>query len=358
VPGAGHQFTTLAAANAFFNNDTALDLGPVAGGVAVSLSLTVMTSKPGDGFEESFLLGGAPITDLTWTGASTNLAAPANTDLATASNWQPAAAPDAFETLHFNLPAGGILTGTATGMNADFTGEGEWVLQGATLTLAVDGVPLAITVAGNLSVIGGTIAASGSIVVESATDAITTVLGGAQIGALGVQVGSDTGQSGLLMLSGAGTTLQNTGAGGSLQIGEDGTGVVTVTGGASLTDAAALDILGAAAGAAGALNVSTDGSVSDHGLVVGDSGLGSVAILAGGTAMTTAGGTPVGVGGIGIVPTDFTGNEGNAVIADQSGASGSSVSVSGAASLWQIAGALQVGDAGAGGRRRQRVIRH
>jgi T5SS/PEP-CTERM-associated repeat protein len=67
--------------------------------------------------------------------------------------------------------------------------------------------------------------------------------------------------------------------------------------------------------------------------IVGDGGLGSLSIQSGGTVITTPGTVAVLAG---------------AVIAAQSGASGSSVNVTGAGSDWQISGALQVGNAGAG----------
>ncbi len=319
---ASPTFTTLTGPNgadAYFH-DHVLDLGQGTSGETVSLSLTLVTSTAGDGFEDSVLLGGAAVTDLTWTGAT-------GTDLATAGNWQPVTVPDALETLTFNLPAGGILTGTATGMNAVFDGEGGWLLQGATLTLAGNG-PLAITDAGNVTVIGGTIAAGGGVDIESASGASMTLQSGAEIGALGVSVGFDAGQSGLLRLSGDGTSIENTGTGGSLQIGTGGSGVVTVTGGASLTDAA-VDILGVASGGTGELDISAGGSLSDPGLIVGDAGLGRLAITAGGTVVTGTGGTP-------------------ALIANQTGASGSYVDVTGAGSDWQVAGTLVVGNAAQG----------
>jgi T5SS/PEP-CTERM-associated repeat protein len=86
----------------------------------------------------------------------------------------------------------------------------------------------------------------------------------------------------VLMLNGAGTTLRDTGTDGSLQIGGGGSGQVTVTNGAGVTDAA-VDTLGAAAGGAGELDVSAGGNFSNEGLMVGDAGLGSLAITAGGT---------------------------------------------------------------------------
>ncbi len=153
-----------------------------------------------------------------------------------------------------------------------------------------------------------------------------TVLGSAQIEAQGVSLGAAAGQGGGLTLSGVGTSFENTGTAGSLQTGGSGTGSVTVSGGASLTDAA-VDILGSASGGDGGLDVTTGGSLSDPGLIVGDAGLGSLAITAGGTVATGTAG---------------------AIIADTAGASGSSVNVVGAGSVWQNAGTLVVGNAAQG----------
>ena len=132
-----------------------------------------------------------------WTGAT-------STNLGAAGNWNPVAIPNATQTLTFNAANGGTLTGTATGLNAAFsgTGTGAWVLQGATATLA--GLPisatssLAMTEAANLTVNGGSIAASGRIDIESASGAAMTVASGAKVNAQGMGVGLDGGQSGTL----------------------------------------------------------------------------------------------------------------------------------------------------------------
>ena len=178
-------------------------------------------------------------------------------------------------------------------MDAAFSGAGGWVLQGATLTLAgavgagAAGAP-AIDEAGNLTISSGTIAASGGIDVESASGAIVTVLGGGEINAEGISIGTDAGQSGALMLGGAGTSVQDTGAGGSLQIGGGGTGRVSITDGANVTDAA-VDTLGGAIGGTGELDVSVGGDLDDLGLIVGDGGIGSLSIGAGGTVVSDPG---------------------------------------------------------------------
>jgi T5SS/PEP-CTERM-associated repeat protein len=248
--------------------------------------------------------------------------------MANPANWPGGAVPGPKDIVSFSLPTGGLLTGVLSVLEAEFSGDGGWVLKGATVTLAGEGDPLAITEAGNVTVDGGTIAAAGSIAIESLSGASMTVFDGAQIGALGVSVGADAGQSGLLIVGGAGTSIQNTGTAGSLLLGGSGSGIVTITGGALLTDTAT-DTLGANAGGAGELDVSGGASVSDPGLVVGDGGRGSLAITSGGTVVTTPGTAA-------------------AVIANQTGAGGSSVNVTGAGSDWQVGGALIVGNAATG----------
>ena len=93
----------------------------------------------------------------------------ATTDLGTAANWSSVnplpSVPTASDALFFNAGVGAIttLSGTATGLNASFSGVSNWVLQGATLTLA--GAPAALVAlqdSGKLTVNGGTLVAGGS----------------------------------------------------------------------------------------------------------------------------------------------------------------------------------------------------
>ena len=83
------------------------------------------------------------------------------TDLGTPANWTPASVPatppTAIDTLFFNSSLGGTLTGTGTGLNANFSGVGIWTLQGALLTLAGGpGEPVALQDSGKLTINGGT----------------------------------------------------------------------------------------------------------------------------------------------------------------------------------------------------------
>ena len=330
-----------------------------------------------------------------WTGAT-------GTDLGTAGNWSPVAVPTATETLIFDTQTGGILTGTANGMNADFGGTGVWLMQGATLSLAGETLSptsvVALTENGNLAVTGGSIAAAGSIDIETGTGQSMSVLGGAQINAQGLSLGLGGGESGVLSVSGVGTSIQNTGSSGSAEVGGGGSGQVTVSGGASFSAIVLGSVpamtLGASTGGTGALTVTGLGSQATltGQLTVGEAGGGSLLVsnqgtvltgndaavdpsegfdeaqLAGGAGRATVTGTKsllsnsgrfvvgdAGLGSLSILAgatvTTAPGagsSQPGAVVANAAGADGSSVNVSGAGSNWQVTGLLEVGVAGSG----------
>jgi T5SS/PEP-CTERM-associated repeat protein len=106
-----------------------------------------------------------------------------------------------------------------------------------------------------------------------------------------------------------------------------GSGMLTVDGGASIASEGSVDVISGTGARAAAVTVSgTDTTWNSAGsLVVGDAGVGGLAIQGDGTVVSNAG-----------------------TIADQSGASGSSVNVTGAGSDWRVGGTLLVGDAGDG----------
>lgn len=206
-------------------------------------------------------------------------------DLATAGNWLENVIPNAQAQLNFqNSP--GILTGTATGLVAFFQG-GSWTLQNANLTLAGEPAapyqPFAMSAASNLTINGGTLNAAGSNTIGSTgTNAATVVAqAGAQVSFQGTSLGSNSGESGTIVVSGIGTTWRNVpstnpaGYGGFMNAGFNGAGYVTITAGASLINSAN-DTLGSQSGSYGALTVSNGGFVSDSQLVVGASGTGYV----------------------------------------------------------------------------------
>jgi T5SS/PEP-CTERM-associated repeat protein len=231
-----------------------------------------------------------------WTGARSN-------DLGTEENWNPVALPTSADALFFNLNSGGVLTGTGTGLSADFTSNsgGAWVLQGATLTLAGQPsppfAPFAFAEAGNLTVDGGTLIGAGGSDIGIAQGAAMTVQNGAQVSFQGTGVGNLQGETGSLLVTGLGTTWRDvnsvnpTGVGGFLFVGLNGTGHVTVTDGASVIDSAA-DALGANPGSAGDVTVSAGGSLQDTGLVVGGSG--NAALTVNGGTVATSGFATIG----------------------------------------------------------------
>lgn len=106
-----------------------------------------------------------------------------------------------------------------------------------------------------------------------------------------------------------------------------GSGMLRVDGGASIASEGSVDVVSGTGALAAAVTVSgTDATWNSAGnLVVGDAGVGDLAIQGDGTVVSNAG-----------------------TIANQSGASGSSVNVTGAGSGWHVGGDLLVGDAGDG----------
>jgi collagen type I alpha len=128
-------------------------------------------------------------------------------------------------------------------------------------------------------------------------------------------------------LLGASTTLTATGIAG-VTVGVGGSGVVSLTGGATIISQGSTDIVsGTSPQPAG---ITVDGTrstwTSDGKLVIGGAGLGTIGIVAGGTA--TAGN--------------------GMVIANTANASGSAVEVTGTGSRVNVAGLLDVGVAGTG----------
>jgi T5SS/PEP-CTERM-associated repeat protein len=106
-----------------------------------------------------------------------------------------------------------------------------------------------------------------------------------------------------------------------------GNGMLAVDGGASIVSEGSVDVIAGTGGLAAAVTVSgTHAAWNSAGnLVVGEAGIGNLAIQGDGTVVSSAG-----------------------TIANQSSAGGSSVNVTGAGSDWQITGTLQVGAAAEG----------
>ncbi len=217
---------------------------------------------------QTFSVPGIPMN---WTGAT-------STDLATPGNWDIDAAPDSGHAMQFGLANGGTLTGTATAASATFTGQGPWMLSGVTVNLTQG-----ISDQASLQIGGGTLTGGAA----AAIDGSVAVSGAAKVSFLSTGVGTGAGQTGMLVLSGAGTSWTDTGSGGSggFQAGastnnQPGNGVIQVTLGASLSGSDT-DVLGVTAGSQGNLSVSGGGTVSDAGLVVGAAGMATATVNGG-----------------------------------------------------------------------------
>ena len=235
---------------------------------------------------------------LLWTGAS-------DRNIANAANWNDTTsvlnpanlAPDAANSASF-ISGGGTIGGTGTVGSLVFGGGNNWLLGSGAVLNAASGIDDggAVSLAS-----GATILSQGELdTVSSASSgpASLTVSGSNSLWtSIGTLIVGEQAASGTL-------TIQNNGAltaGGIIVAQQGGSGAVTVTGASSL-------------------------HVTSGAFVIGSGGLGSLLIAAGGQ-VTTSGG--------------------DASIAS-AGADGSSASVDGPGSSWQIAGALQIGNAAAG----------
>jgi collagen type I/II/III/V/XI/XXIV/XXVII alpha len=226
-----------------------------------------------------------------------------------------------------NVGAGGILRADGGGITSAGTSDivvGEGIgssaalnVTGAGATVNTGGYRLAVGSAGQGSLLvgqGGTVLAGTPF---ASDDAITA---GGSAGATGVVTVSDPGSE----LLAVGQFAVGLGGQGSLLIENQGTAIT----GANAADATEGVDIAQNAGASGTATVTgTKSLLTNTGrFIVGDAGVGSLAINSGGTVTTSA----------------------NATIANTGSASSSSVNVSGAGSNWRVAGSLIVGDAGFG----------
>jgi T5SS/PEP-CTERM-associated repeat protein len=327
---------------------------------------------------DTLVLGAIGLRDvlvrtLVWTGAQ-------GSSFSTAANWDdttdarnPAqTAPGVADTAQF-LSNGGTITGTGTAAALQFGGSVLWnVASGASLS-ALSGVTVgqsgtgALLVSGGASidglgasdVISGAAGGAASVTVEgtgsawkSAGELTVGALGGGSLtigGAAGVGavatasapamvLGAGAGGNGVLSVTGAGSLATLVGG---LDVGQAGTGALTVesqgtviTGGSTLAPAQGVDIA-QASGGAGSITVFGTGALLSNtgGFVVGDAGVGGLAIDGGGSVVTTPGTVP-GLAGL--------------LIANTEGASGSSVNVSGGGSRLNVSGLLDIGVGGSG----------
>src|SRR5262249_34169678 len=137
--------------------------------------------------------------------------------------------------------------------------------------------------------------------------------------------GAISGTSTVAALAFGGTAQWNVNGGatlatsGGLQVGQGDAGALLINGGAEIISGGPVDII--SGGTSGVSSVLVSGSLaklaSAGSLIVGDDGIARLGIELGGTA-----------------------SAGNAIIANTSGASGSSVDVTGVGSTWQVNGVL------------------
>ncbi len=233
----------------------------------------------------------------------------------------------AFETIAVDSGATWVID--APGTLDTLSNAGALSLAGGAVT-----VTGSLANSGSLSIAGNTLVASGGAVFDPGAIGVTAD-GLLQAGGSGVVVSGILGASGGLTVAGLGSRLVTTG---QLSVGLGGDGsllienqATAITGGN--TAAVGFDIGQTGSGpgngtvpGSGAATVSNALLSNTGRFVVGDAGLGSLSITEGGTVTTSAAAT----------------------IASAAGSDGSSVNVTGAGSSFQIAGALTVGNAGAG----------
>ena len=233
-----------------------------------------------------------------WTGA-------ASTDYGTAGNWQSDAVPNASDSVSFiNDP--GTVTGTGSALslnigNYNTITPGTWTFQGATITVAGQPsppfLPYGIGFNMNAVISSGTLNTSGGDTNIGGPGGVTvTAEGGAQVTTLADNIGTGSGQSGTLVVTGAGTDwTEQSGAPvngttpGYLTVGFGGpsgtlaasSGFLVVTNGASLNTGGFADF-GGGTGSSGSGIVSAGGVwTALAGLSVGNQGVGTLAVNGG-----------------------------------------------------------------------------
>ena len=221
------------------------------------------------------------------------------------------------------LVAGAVLTDDGTLITqGTMTGTGSVTIGSAVGVNAALLVPGGATWKGGGSLTAGA-AGSGSLIVNAGTFSAGNLAAGALASGTGV-----------INVTGAAASFITTGL---LSIGQSGVGQLLVNGSATVqtgssSASAGLDV-GQFSGGMGSAAIS-GGTLNNSGaFIIGDGGTGSLAIGTGGHVSTTSGGIS-GLAG--------------AVIANASGAGGSAVHVVGTTAVWQVTGALDVGNAGAG----------
>jgi len=229
------------------------------------------------------------------------------TTLSTSGNWSSGLPNSSDEAVFSN--GGGTLTGSLTAGSFYISGSGTFNFIGATLD--IDGQPsepglpgagefLADTVLNDSTLNAAPTGTTGGTTNIRAAGGITvTAENGSTVTTLGDIVGNHSGQSGSLVLTGAGTNWTeepsqelNGDTSGYLAIGDSSgsTGTLSVSNGASLVTGTFAG-LGEDSGAEGYATISSGGSWSAPQFAIGESGDGTVTIGSGGTISISTNGT-------------------------------------------------------------------
>lgn len=271
--------------------------------------------------------------------------------------------------------AGMPLSSSAQAQTWNGTVSTDWFTTGNWSTNAVptSAAPVTIdTTSPHATVIGTSAATSGSVDVGQSLTGALTISGGGSLNALGsVHLGLNTGASGTVTVTGAGSSLTESG---TLEVGYLGTGVLRVQNGAAVqADSATVGFVGnglatvdgagssllvlnglAVGGAAsGALTVSNGGALLTNSatfICLNANDVGSITVTGANSTWTSASSTVVGQSGTGALYVSNGGVVSGAVaVLGRGGATATGfATVDGAGSAWHSSLDLVVGDAGGG----------
>ncbi|TFV73198.1 autotransporter domain-containing protein [Bradyrhizobium frederickii] len=266
-------------------------------------------------------------------------------------------------TNHIALYVGNSGTGTLTIQNGGTVSNGAdafiGVNSGATGSVTVDGAGSTWTDTGNL------------YVGQTGTGVLTIRNGGAVSNGADGHIGANSGATGTVTVTGAGSSWTNSG---TVSIGEAGNGTLTIASGGAVSNTTAK--IGANVGATGTATVTGTGSswTNSGSLSVGQDGTGTLTIAGGGAVSNTVGAIAANAGSTGSVTVTGAGSSwtnssnfyvgqngtGTLTIADGGAVSSligiigaalgttGTVTVTGAGSSWTTSLAMDVGLSGTG----------
>ena len=267
---------------------------------------TTLTAGTDLAANDSFIANASEGT-LLWTGAL-------GTDYGTAGNWLGDIAPTASDLASFGGNAATV-TGGGAALGITVGGSGAWTFDGVSLAVAalalVDFSSPGMTFDTSAVLDASTLAVHGVVDISATNGVTVTAEGGSAITTTGDDIGGNSGQTGALVVTGAGTTWDEQAGGIGLDLAEASydSGSVTVTNGATLVTQSPVQIGNSYLGS-GNVTVSDGGRWTVDGTAGVLDGLAGDGMLAvdGGT-VTDAGFITVGVNGGGsgtLVLTDGT----------------------------------------------------